>query len=133
MKKITKTLALTFATLLSLSAVPPQQVIAVEGQYIAIDSLWQNTSSATASVSRNSNSLMATVTGANGITRITATVRLQRQVGNSWTNVQTWSNLSSNSSTLSFTETVSLTAGGTYRATITANVTRNGVTETVTN
>ena len=132
MKKITKALALTFATLLSISAVPPQQVLASETQYIEIDGYWQNTQSATASVNRQSSTVTASVQGATGTTSITATVRLQRQVGNVWTTVQTWSNLSSSRTTLAFSESVSLTSG-TYRATITANVTRNGVTETVTN
>ena len=132
MKKITKALALTFATLLSISAVPAHQVSATESQYIEIDGFWQNTSSVTASVNRQSGTVTASVNAFSGTTSITATVRLQRQVGNTWTTVQTWSNLSSSRTTLAFSESVSLTSG-TYRATITANVTRNGVTETVTN
>lgn len=73
-----------------------------------------------------------TVQGLSGTTGITATYTLQRKETNgTYTTLKTWANLSASGTTLRFSDTYTITKGYTYRLSVTANVTRNGTTETV--
>lgn len=65
-----------------------------------------------------------------GTTKISATFKLERRTSSGWTHVKSWSKSSSTSS-LSFYETYAVSSGHTYRLSVTADVTRNGVKETV--
>ncbi|MFT4143727.1 MAG: hypothetical protein QM644_04670 [Mobilitalea sp.] len=71
-----------------------------------------------------------TIKALSGTTSITATFKLERKVGSAWVVENAWGQ-SSSSSTLSFSGTDDVSAGYTYRLSVTANVTRNGVTEAV--
>jgi hypothetical protein len=66
-----------------------------------------------------------------GTTKISAVFKLERKTGSGWSFEKSWSK-SSNFSTLSFFDTYSVPKGYTYRLSVTADVTRNGTTETVT-
>lgn len=65
-----------------------------------------------------------------GTTKISAIFKLERKSGTSWILEKSWSQSSSTNS-LSFFGTDAVVAGYTYRLSVTADVTRNGVTETV--
>lgn len=65
-----------------------------------------------------------------GTTKISAIFTLERKSGTSWMLEKPWSQSSSTNS-LSFFRTDAVAAGYTYRLSVTADVTRNGVTETV--
>lgn len=65
-----------------------------------------------------------------GTTKIAATFKLERKTSIGWTHVKSWIKSSSTSS-LSFFETYAVSSGYTYRLSLTANVTRNGLTETI--
>ncbi len=64
-----------------------------------------------------------------GTTKISAAFTLERKSGTSWILEKSWSQSSSTNS-LSFFGTDAVASGSTYRLSVTANVTRNGVTET---
>jgi hypothetical protein len=71
-----------------------------------------------------------TIKALSGTTAINATFKLERKVGSTWVFENAWGQTSS-SSTLSFSGTDSVSSGYTYRLSVSANVTRNGVTEAV--
>lgn len=102
----------------------------------AVQPFWENTSSVspTLSFTGTTANVGGVVRGFSGTTRITATVTLARRNANgSFATVKTWSDLSANGATLAFSNTHTVTRGHTYRVTISANVTRNGTTEAVSN
>jgi hypothetical protein len=75
----------------------------------------------------------STIQGLSGTTSITATYTLQRKETNgSYTTLKTWTP-SASGMTLRLNETHTVTSGYTYRLSVTASVTRNGTTETVSN
>ncbi len=65
-----------------------------------------------------------------GTTRISANFRLERMISSGWVLENAWSK-SSSSNSLLFYGTDAVASGYTYRLSVTADVTRNGVTETV--
>lgn len=65
-----------------------------------------------------------------GTTKISATFKLERKISSGWLLEKSWSKSSSTNS-LSFFETDTVSSGYTYRLSVTADITRNGVTETV--
>lgn len=69
------------------------------------------------------------INGISGTSNITATFKLERKGLLGWSLENSWSKNSKGES-LSFYETYAVTKG-TYRLSVTAKVTRNGVTETV--
>ena len=71
-----------------------------------------------------------TIKALSGTTNINATFKLERKVGSTWVFENAWGQTSS-SSTLSFSGTDSVSSGYTYRLSVSANVTTNGVTEAV--
>jgi len=66
-----------------------------------------------------------------GTTKIAATFQLERKTSSGRVHEKSW-NKSSSTKTLSFSETDAVSLEYTYRLSETADVTRNGVTETVT-
>lgn len=65
-----------------------------------------------------------------GTSKITAIFKLERKSSSGWVLEKSWGE-SSTTKSLSFFETDSVSSGYTYRICVTADVTRNGVTETV--
>lgn len=65
-----------------------------------------------------------------GTSKISATFKLERKISSGWALEKSWSKSSSTNS-LSFFETDAVSSGYTYRLSVSANVIRNGVTETV--
>jgi len=108
----------------------------IECKASMIQPLWVNVSNVSAGLSFSGSkaNCSAMVQGAVGTTKITATITLERKTGtNSYTTVKTWPNQSVSGSFFTFSDSYTVTAGYTYRLTVTANVTRNGTTETVSN
>ncbi|OPZ92184.1 MAG: hypothetical protein BWY74_01705 [Firmicutes bacterium ADurb.Bin419] len=70
------------------------------------------------------------INGISGTSNITATFKLERKGLLGWSLENSWSK-SSRGESLSFYETDAVAKGYTYRLSVTAKVTRNGVTETV--
>lgn len=65
-----------------------------------------------------------------GTTRISAIFKLERKISSGWVLEKSWSQTSSTNS-LSFFGKDAVSTGYKYRLSVTADVTRNGVTETV--
>jgi hypothetical protein len=110
-------------------------VLGAESQataYVPIQPFWLNVSRANAHLTFSGNTAHCTVNimGLSGTTSISATVRLERVVGNSITTVATWTDSSSNS-WLSISESATVTSNGTYRLRVNATVIRNGVSEDI--
>lgn len=70
------------------------------------------------------------INGISGTSNISATFKLERKGLLGWSQENSWST-SSKGASLSFYETDAVAKGYTYRLSVTAKVTRNGVTETV--
>ena len=70
------------------------------------------------------------INGVSGTSNISATFKLERKKLFGWSLENSWSKNSAGES-LSFYETDAVTKGYTYRLSVTAKVTKNGVTETV--
>ena len=135
MKKCKTILALILAALMFAAntfAVVEQSAVSVEAN--PIQTRWTHTSicRATLSFSGTTANCSALVEGLPGTTRIAATIVLARKNGSSWTTVRTWTHTVS-SSVLIWSGTQAITTGNTYRLTVTADVTRNGTTERVSN
>lgn len=130
-KKRIGAMAIAFVMLFALF---PTTVFADSRANIEFEPFWQNVSRVDVSISFSGTTanLYAGVFGLSGTTRISGTVRLERLEGNTFRSVQSWPVLST-SQNLIFTESVTVTSGNTYRLSISANVTRNGVVEHVSN
>ena len=129
MRYLKKLSIIAILGLLSTTALSQGQVLANETGYVGVEAF--NSSSVSFSRNGTSGTVSGLIEGLSGTTRISARVVLQRQNGNIWTNVRTW-NLSSSSRTLSVNESQTVTASGTYRVSVTADITRNGITTTIT-
>jgi len=70
------------------------------------------------------------INGISGTSKISATFKLERKGLFGWSLENSWSK-SSNGESLSFYETDAVSKGSTYRLSVTAKVTTDGVTETV--
>jgi len=85
------------------------------------------------SISSGTATCTNTIIGNPGTTKIVATHTLQRKPsGGSYSDYKPWPANTVNGSYLSFSETCSVTSGYTYRLKCVAEVTKNGVVETVT-
>ena len=101
---------------------------------IDIQPFWQNTSDVTISLSITDGKavLSTAVDGYSGVNKITAVAVLERRNSNgTYTEIERWDNISSNSRYLDWTATRYVAKGYTYRFTITMTVYKNGVGETV--
>lgn len=65
-----------------------------------------------------------------GTTKISAVFKLERKTSSGWPHEKSWSKSASTNS-LSFYETYAVPSGYTYRLSVTADVARDGVKETV--
>jgi hypothetical protein len=100
--------------------------------YVPVQPFWLNVNNAIAriSVSENTAHCTVSITGLSGTTSISATVRLERVVGNSASTVTTWTH-SVSGSRLNISESATVTSSGTYRLRVSATVVRNGVAESI--
>jgi len=101
--------------------------------YVPIAPLWDNVSGLTVDLSSSNGKAVCfgRVNALSGTTSIKATFTLERKNGSTWTHEKSWSQ-ESTTSLLTFSDSNhSITAGNTYRLTLTAVVTRNGKAETV--
>ncbi len=96
--------------------------------------MWDNTTSVDVNLTVSAGKAVcgACVIGRPDVTQITGTVELARKNSdNSYTAVKTWSDLKAQGNKLIVDKTYYVTKGYTYRLLITANVYRNGSSETV--
>ena len=133
-RKVSFVVLLLVFTLFLNSYAKAANSVEAESMVYAMQPHWENTSSVTAglSFSGTTANCSAIVVGLSGTTRIVATIRLERLEDGILRPVRTWSNQSANASTLTFSNTHTVTRGFTYRLTVEADVTRNGVTERAT-
>lgn len=140
MKSI-RIIVLSMILTLSCLAIPISTVFASDSvandalesrQAMLIQPHWTNTESISSSLtfSGTTANCGARIVGMSGTTRISATFTLQRRVNGTWVTIKTWTE-SSSSNTLNFSGTHTVTKGFTYRLSVNATVTRNGVSETV--
>ena len=96
-----------------------------------ITPMWDNTNDVTLDLyfANGNAECVGIVNGVSGTSNISATFKLERKGLLGWSLEKSWSKNSKGES-LSFYETYAVTKG-TYRLSVTAKVTRNGVTETV--
>lgn len=97
-----------------------------------ISPLWMNASSVTCSLmfSGSTGYVSASVDGQSGTTRIEGTVTAYRKVGTLWIYVSSWVK-NENSDHISINGTFTGASGVTYKAVITANVIKDGISESV--
>ena len=104
--------------------------------YSTLEPFWENTATVLVSLRINHSgqaTLLATVSGLAGTERITATATLVRINANGTTaQIATWQNLAAQGRNLIWEQSHNVSNGSQYRLTITATVTRNGTSETVT-
>jgi hypothetical protein len=98
-----------------------------------ISPYWINTSSVTCNLMFSSDTgyISASVVGQSGTSRIESTVTVYRKTGTIWIYVDSW-NKNENSEYISITGVFTGASGVTYKAVITANVIKGGVSEPVT-
>jgi len=98
--------------------------------YISIAPLWQNTTSAQVMISASGRTLNpgVAVTATNSNQRITGTLFLERQSGNSWVRVASWS--VSGTGTVRDGRTFTSPNGGTYRARLSVTVGTDRIEQT---
>jgi hypothetical protein len=100
---------------------------------VLIDPLWDNVNNIRLGLTFSGNiaNVSGAITGITGTTQISATFTLERQNANgTFSYVASWST-NANGRILTFSESRSpvTTSGNTYRLRVTAGVTRNGITE----
>lgn len=102
------------------------------GTEISIAPLWENTNDVKLDLyfANGNAECVGIINGISGTSNISATFKLERKGLLGWSLEKSW-NKSSKSDSLSFFETDAVAKGYTYRLSVTAKVTRNGVTETV--
>ena len=137
--KVKKGIALLFVAMILLtqsmpmvSAQSQSAVASVNDGTIGFTPYWINVNDMSLDVYLENGNVVCvgTITGASGTTKIDATYTLERKTLFGWSSVTSWTKSSSNS-TLLFSGSASGSTGNTYRLSVTAKVTRNGVTETV--
>ena len=117
------------------AAVVSNSVANVEN-VIAITPFWVNTSEVTVTLSYSGTTAIRSgvIDGLPGTTRIVADFVLERRISNNnYTVVKRFPTRTVNSASLRFSDNTTITKGETYRLSVTAVVTRNGTTETVSN
>ena len=102
------------------------------GTEISIAPLWENTNDVKLDLyfANGNAECVGIINGISGTSNISATFKLERKGLLGWSLEKSW-NKSSKSDSLSFFETDAVAKGYTYRLSVAAKVTRNGVTETV--
>lgn len=102
------------------------------GMEKSITPMWENTSDVILDLYfKNGNAeCVGKINGFSGTSNISATFKLERRKIFGWTLEKSW-NSSSKGKALSFLGTKAVAKGHTYRLSVTAKVTRNGVIETI--
>ena len=97
-----------------------------------ITPMWENTNDVVLDLyfANGQAECVGIINGVSGTSNISATFKLERKKLFGWSLENSWSK-SSRGTSLSFFETDAVAKGNTYRLSVTAKVTRNGVTETV--
>ncbi|MCL2051541.1 MAG: hypothetical protein FWG91_07435 [Lachnospiraceae bacterium] len=111
----------------------PPNLSQATNAYMPIMPLSDNVNSISLTISNSSGKAACSgaIFAATGTTSIKATFKLEKKVGSSWSHEKTWTK-DSTSSVLTFSDSShSISAGSTYRLTLTAVVVRNGKSETV--
>lgn len=110
---------------------PPISIQGTEG-VVSISPQWTNVNDITLDLyfENGEAGCSGKIRAVSGTTKISATFTLERKSGTNWVLEKSWRQSSSTDS-LSFFETDAVAAGYTYRLSVTADVTRNGMTETV--
>lgn len=126
-------ISVVIALVMLLAAIPFVTVSASTNDMVT--PFYTNTSSITASLSFSGTTAQcySTVTGLSGTTQITATMYLYQVNSDGTLSLLNSWNASSSGTLLTVSGTNVVTSGSTYRLLITANVTRNGTTESVSN
>lgn len=106
--------------------------ISVGGGVVVRQPRWSNaqTVSPTLSFSGTTANCNVLIVGKSGTSKISATITLQRKVNNAYTDVKTWTE-SASGSMLNFSGTQIVTSGYTYRLSVSATVTKDGLNESV--
>ena len=112
--------------------VPISNVSQDVGVKIPITPLWENTNDVKLDLyfANGKAECAGIINGISGTSNISATFKLERKGLLGWSLENSWSK-SSKGESLSFFETEAVKKGYSYRFSVTAKVTRNGVTETV--
>ena len=133
--KIRRLLACMLATLLMLTLCVPlaaQAQTSSEPSEAIVTHRWLNVADISLSLRLSNGNVISTgtITGLSGTSYISATYTLEKKgLFGGWSTVNSWSKTANGSSLLS-SEAISGT-GGTYRLSVSAKVTRNGVVETI--
>lgn len=109
--------------------------IPVKAVGLAVTPYLLNTERADCSLKFNSETATcgATVLGNAGTNKISATLTLQQKNANgTYKDIEKWPTESVSKDTMSLSKTYAVTRGNTYKLCLSADVVRNGVTETVT-
>lgn len=108
-------------------------VVQCAGVEASIFPMWENTNDVVLDLyfENDKAKCVGMIYGISGTSNISATFKLERKGLFGWSTKKTWST-SSKGDSLSFYETCAVEKGYTYRLSVTAKVTTNGVTETVT-
>jgi len=125
---------IVFSTMLSMGALSVSAG-GVDNKETSSSSRWTNVSSVTTTLafSGNTATCKAQVDALGGTTSIKGTMVLyQKNTNGTYTEVARWTKNSSNSTLIMSEKHSPITSGKTYKLTISANVTLNGTTETVT-
>ena len=125
---------ITFLCALTIAVSALPQAYAASNPPVAIQPFWLNVDSLRTSLTFSGNTAVcgARIIAVPGVVSITATALLERKNANgTYTEVKTWTGLSSSTTSLIFDGSHNVTTGYTYKLTITANVTRSGSTEIV--
>jgi len=125
-------LLMTLLIALSMQATVLANTTTETAVYQPINPLWQNVNQANARLTFSGTTAHCnvTITGFSGTTRITATMRLERVVGNTAVTVRTWTQ-TVDGSRLTMNESATVTTTGNYRLRVDATVVRNGVSESI--
>lgn len=126
-------ISLSQSTVVSAQMLPtPNEVKGVEDKLV-ISPQWDNVNDITLDMyyENGKANCSGKIRALSGTTKISATFKLERKTSTGWKFEKSWSK-SVSTSTLSFYETYAVPSGYTYRLSVTADVTRNGLTETVT-
>ena len=132
--KLKKIVALCMVLAMLVMAVPSVGSLALDGT-VPITSYYTNTSQVQVGLSFTGTTAncSSTIIGFSGTTKITATLSLYRINANgSLTLLKSWT-ASSSITMLNIGETYAVSAGYTYRLSVSAQVTRNATTESVSN
>lgn len=110
----------------------PNEVRGVGGELI-ISPQWDNVNDITLDMyyENGAANCSGKIRALSGTTNISAVFTLERKTSSGWMFEKSWSK-SSSSSSLTFYDTYNVPKGYTYRLSVTADVSRNGLTETVT-